>query len=288
MGLRAYALLAALLSIALWIGTVGAVRRVAEPLRLDVSSGRGASLSPASRAVLAELTEPLRITYFHTTAGMEQRPELRAFAERVTAALRSYRAAAPHRIILEERQPVRLSAAEDEAIRAGLQPLPESWSAEPIYLGVVARNMLDESAVIPMLSPLDEPRLEQAITSMIARLEDPSRPPPQAPLHGSSSVEDEAAAQIEQRASALRRELVVAEGAWFAAEGAAQADLARAKVLALRQALRAAEQERAAGAVRIPPWLAWLNILAAPVALLLAAAALQSRGLLRLRRERAS
>jgi len=252
LGPRLFAIIAAACALALFFSTVVLARALGPSLRLDVSAARSSTLSPASRAALGRLSEPVRLTLYRSLRGMQNRPDLRAFAERTAALLRAYKAAAPDRIVLEEREPVRFSPAEDEAIRLGLKPLAESWSVEPLYLGLVARNALDEAQAWPALSPEQEGLLEQIVTGMIVRLEDPNAPTPQVPTRASPEA---AAAMADLELGALQRALAVAEGKWLSAEPGA-AGSARTDMLLLRRQLRAAAQAQVRRRPAPPLWAA--------------------------------
>lgn len=250
LGPRLFAIIVALCACGLFVSSVVFVRTLTQGARLDLSQARSGTLSPPSQQVLQRLGEPVRLTLYRSIEGMESRPDLRAFAERTAALLDAYKAAAPERIVLEQREPVRFSAAEDEAIRLGLKPLAESWSVQPIYLGLVARNALDEAQSWPALSPEQEGLLEQIVTSMILRLEDPDAPAPQVPTRASPEA---AAAMADLEIGALQRALAVAEGKWLSAEPQA-AGAARAEMLRLRRALRTAAQAQVRRRPLPPLW----------------------------------
>lgn len=250
LGPRLFAVLCAMCAFVLFAASVALVRAGAQSMRVDLSLARSGTLSPISRAVLRRLGEPVRLTLYRSVSAMQSRPDLRAFAERTSAYLGAYKAAAPTRIVLEEREPVRFSAAEDEAIRLGLKPLSESWSVQPIYLGLVARNALDEAQAWPVLAPDQEGRLEQIITGMVMKLEDPKAPPPDVPVRATPAA---AAAMADLELGSLQRALAVAEGEWLSADPQA-APAAREEMLRLRRSLRVAAQAQVRRRSAPPVW----------------------------------
>lgn len=264
MGPWLFAVIASVCALVMFASSVVIVRTVGQSARVDISDFRGTKLSMATRRVLSGLREPVRLTLYRSVRGLEDRPDLRAFGERAAALLQAYEAAAPSRILLEEREPARFSRAEDDAIRAGLKPLAESWSVQPIYLGVVARNALDEQRSWPQLTPEQEGRLEQILTGMIHDLEDPGAPMPAAPLR--PLLQSRAAAADLERL-ALQRELAAAEGAWLSA-GPDDAAAAQARMLALRETLRRADEAQARRKPAPPLWAALGAVLGAPMLLL--------------------
>lgn len=264
-----FAVIAAACAVIMFASGVVIVRSLGQSARLDISAAQTTELSPATRRVLAQLREPIRITLFRSVRGLEDRPDLRAFGERTAALLQAYEAAAPHRILLEEQEPARFSRAEDHAIRAGLKPLAESWSVQPIYLGVVARNALDEERSWPQLTPDQEGRLERILTAMIHGLEDPEAPTPSAPMR---PVRQARGAADDLARLALQRRLAAAEGAWLSADPEAAA-AARAEMLALREELRQVDAAQARRRPAPPLWAALSAIFGAPSLLLGFAAA---------------
>lgn len=239
------------------------------PVRIDLSAQRGAHLSPGSRAVVAALKEPLVLTLYRTRRGLEQRPDIRDRGERVRTLLDAYQAASHRHIVLRERDPIRFSVLEDEALRAGVVPLRESRGDGWFYLGVAVSNTLDESLAIGQISGADEAGFERALTSLILRLDKPeaSAPPvPQRQLASSNLVQES------PKVRTLRGELAIAETALAKADVDAGQPNVREHVLRLRTALRAALQERSAQEARLWTLLVLGHIVALPCGLALAGA----------------
>ena len=79
------------------------------------------------------------------------------------------------RIRVTEIDPEPFSSNEDEALAAGLSPMPTD-GGDNLFFGLVARNSVDEQAVIPLFREEAEARLEYDLTRLIVDIERPARP----------------------------------------------------------------------------------------------------------------
>lgn len=144
-------------------------------LQLDLTERRLYTLSEGTRETLADLAEPIDLTFVYTREVGQGFPEIRAYAERVREVLRTYSALAGRSIRLQEVDPEPFSEAEDRALAAGLRGV-EVGAGDPLYFGLIGRNAIDDERVIPFFSPDREATLEYDLTRLIARLDDPSPP----------------------------------------------------------------------------------------------------------------
>ncbi len=165
--LAALAVLAILLGINLGVDGLGA--------QIDVTEGRLYTLSPATRAVLAGLPQPVTLRFFYSHTLGATLPSYGAYADRVRTMLRAYAEAAPGRIRLEFIDPAPFSDAEDQAIGFGLQAAPLD-QGEQVYFGLAGTNMLDDERVIRFFLPDHESQLEHDLTRLVAQLGTPQRP----------------------------------------------------------------------------------------------------------------
>lgn len=143
--------------------------------RLDLTQDRLYSLSTGTRTILGGLNEPVELKLYWSRSAAAERPALRAYAARVREMLQTYAARSRDMVRIVEVDPERYSAAEDEAVRAGLEPIDRTGEGDPIYLGVVGSNAVDEKIVAPVLPPDREPFLEYDLTRIVAELEEPQR-----------------------------------------------------------------------------------------------------------------
>ncbi|WP_339746190.1 Gldg family protein [uncultured Maricaulis sp.] len=144
-------------------------------VRIDLTQNGLYRLSPGTLAVIDRLNEPIEWRFYHSRAEAAQYPAVRSYATRVRELLRTYEKQSGGRIRLVEIDPAPFSRAEDEALAAGLQSLPTD-TGERIFFGLVARNSVDDQAVIDLFDQADEARLEYDLTRLISDVDRPERP----------------------------------------------------------------------------------------------------------------
>lgn len=144
-------------------------------VRIDLTQHGLYRLSPGTLAVIDRLNEPVEWRFYHSRAEAAQYPAVRSYATRVRELLRAYEKQSGGRIRLIEIDPAPFSQAEDEALAAGLAPLPTD-TGEQIFFGLVARNSVDDQAVIDLFDQADEARLEYDLTRLISDIDRPERP----------------------------------------------------------------------------------------------------------------
>ncbi|MBI1263353.1 MAG: hypothetical protein GC187_01300 [Alphaproteobacteria bacterium] len=146
------------------------MRATLEGVRLDLTESQLYRLSPGALAMIGRLEEPVSLTLYYSRREAAQYPAVRAYGARVRELLRTLSARSGGRLILQEIDPAPFSAAEDEAIAAGLSPLPTDDGGQ-IFFGLTARNAIDEARRIAFFDPRDEARLEYDIVRAITELE---------------------------------------------------------------------------------------------------------------------
>jgi ABC-2 type transport system permease protein len=144
-------------------------------IRLDLTENGLYRLSPASIEIIERLNEPVEWRFYYSRAEATDSPAIRAYAARVREYLQAYADRSGGRIRLLEIDPLPFSSDDDEAREAGLVPL-QAEGGEQIYFGLVARNSVDDEAVIPLFLRQTEARLEYDLTRLIAEIERPVRP----------------------------------------------------------------------------------------------------------------
>ena len=149
--------------------------QVLSGVRVDLTQNGLYRLSPGTLAVIDRLNEPVEWRFYHSRAEAAQYPAIRSYATRVRELLRAYEKQSGGRIRLIEIDPAPFSQAEDEALAAGLAALPTD-TGEQIFFGLVARNSVDDQAVIDLFDQTDEARLEYDLTRLISDIDRPERP----------------------------------------------------------------------------------------------------------------
>ncbi len=138
--------------------------------RLDLTQNGLYRLSPGSQDILDRLNEPVEWRFYYSRALAADYPAIRSYATRVREFLRGYEKRSGGRLELIEIDPQPFSEDEDLALSAGLTPIPTD-TGETIFFGLVARNSIDQQAVIALFDPEMEARLEYDLTRTIADIE---------------------------------------------------------------------------------------------------------------------
>lgn len=144
--------------------------------RFDATENKLYSLSPGTLAVFAQQKEPVALTLFFTPEAAQDAPAFRQYAARVRELLRTYAAKSNGKITFSEVNAAPFSPGEVQARAAGLQSVQLASDNDPLFLGLIATNSIDESQTIGFLAPEREPSLEYEITAALARLSNPQKP----------------------------------------------------------------------------------------------------------------
>lgn len=156
--------------LATWLG-----QALAGGARLDVTQARLHTLSPGTRAVLAELREPIRLELILSRRALAGYPALQSHAGQVEALLRSYVRAAHGRLDLVVTTPEPVSEAEDRALAAGLTAVPTP-EGDSLLFGLVGTNAGSGRELIALFTPERAPLLEYDLTRLVSRLAQPVKP----------------------------------------------------------------------------------------------------------------
>ncbi|WP_339333548.1 GldG family protein [uncultured Maricaulis sp.] len=143
--------------------------------RLDLTQDGLYRLSDGSVAVMDRLEEPVEWRFYYSRAEAAQYPAIRAYATRVREFLAAYADRSGGRVRVTEIDPEPFSTDEDAALGAGLTPMPTD-GGERLFFGLVARNSVDDQAIIPLFREEAEARLEYELTRLIVDIERPARP----------------------------------------------------------------------------------------------------------------
>lgn len=142
--------------------------------RVDLTENDLYSLSDGTRNILAQLEEPIDLTFFYSEKLANDVPGIKTYATRVQELLQEYALLSDGRIDLDTVDPEPFSEAEDDAVAAGVAGIPVTGT-ETIYLGLAGRNSTDDEKVIPFFDPSKERLLEYDITKLIYTLANPER-----------------------------------------------------------------------------------------------------------------
>lgn len=145
------------------------------PYKLDLTQNRQYTISEPTRALLAQIQEPITLRLYVSRGVREANPLLAAYADRVRDLLKAYRTASGDKIQLELIDPEPFSPEEDRAVGFGLQPIALESGANG-YLGLAGTNSTDDVDVIPVLSPERERFLEYDLSRLVYNLANPDKP----------------------------------------------------------------------------------------------------------------
>lgn len=146
-------------------------------LRYDATHDRLYTLSPSTKRAVTTLDEKVTLDFYAASGALADDPALRTYAARVLDMLKAYAANSKGKIVLVEHDPAPFSKTEDEALAAGIKATaglgPDD---DPLYLGLVITNAVDDKSVIPVFDPQREAGLEYEITRALIETVKPSRP----------------------------------------------------------------------------------------------------------------
>lgn len=146
-------------------------------LRVDVTENRAYTLTQGTREILASLEEPVTLEFYYSRRrATVHAPGLAPHMTRVQDLLQEYRDVSGGMVRLRIVDPEPFSEEEDEAALAGLAGIPAGPAGDPLFAGLVGRNLVDERAVIPFFDPQREPFLEYELTKLVYELSSPRRP----------------------------------------------------------------------------------------------------------------
>ncbi len=137
--------------------------------RIDLTQQHLYSLSQGTRALVADLKEPVRFRLFMSSGLTKQAPQLAAFASRVRSLLDSYVAAAKGNIVLEVIDPKSFSEEEDRAVAFGIDGF-NGAGGERLFFGLAATNSTTGKATIGVFAPDREAFLEYDLTRLVSEL----------------------------------------------------------------------------------------------------------------------
>ncbi len=171
---RMHAAIASVLIVLLFAATNVIISRWLSGARVDLTGAKLYTLSESADRVVSRLVEPVELEFVYSRAAAADLPGLQTHAGRVRELLREIEMRAGGKVILNETNPAPFSDEEDRVALAGLAPVDDG--GDPVFLGIIGRNTVDDLIVIPFLSPSRDVFLEYDLIRLIAQLDDPSPP----------------------------------------------------------------------------------------------------------------
>ncbi len=160
----------------LFLGVVMLSNAGLRGMRLDMTQNKLYTLTPGTRQVLAELTEPVNLYfYFSRDAAAKQSPLILPYANRVREFLEEIAARSGGKVRLRIVDPQPFSEDEDRAAELGLQSL-HTGGDDPLYFGLAGTNSTDGRSVLPSFQADREEFLEYDVAKLIHELGTPKKP----------------------------------------------------------------------------------------------------------------
>jgi ABC-type uncharacterized transport system involved in gliding motility auxiliary subunit len=164
-----------LLALALFVAFNALSRPLFRSARLDLTQEKLYTLSPGTRNILSELSEPVRLRFFFSKKVAKDTTPLLAFAQRVQELVEEYVANAGGKLKLEVLDPEPYSVEEEQAVEAGMQGVPLNAAGETLYFGLAGTNSIDDKESIPFIRQEREGLLEYDLTRMVYNLAHPKK-----------------------------------------------------------------------------------------------------------------
>ncbi|HEY7800309.1 MAG TPA: Gldg family protein, partial [Hyphomonadaceae bacterium] len=120
----AYAILATVLAVVIFVGLNLASWKWLAPARLDFTANKLFTLSPSAQLVVGRLVEPIELELVYSRGLGANVPQIRAHAERVRELMREIASRNGDNIRIRETDPLPFSDDEDRITMAGLSPAP--------------------------------------------------------------------------------------------------------------------------------------------------------------------
>jgi ABC-type uncharacterized transport system involved in gliding motility auxiliary subunit len=160
--------------LALFFGINALAGATVRGVRIDLTEGNLYSISDGSKAIAANIDEPIRLYFYFSKSLATGQPSLLNYGRRVRELLEEYERASGGQIILEVIDPEPFSDAEDEATSNGMAGIP--MGGDSFYFGLLGRNSIDGQEMIPFFDPAQEQFLEYQVSRLIHSLANPDRP----------------------------------------------------------------------------------------------------------------
>ena len=149
--------------------------RILGPARIDLTENRLFTLSEGTRAILANLDEPVTLRFYLSQRELERVPGIGGYADRVRALLNEYKRLSGGKLALHVIDPEPFSEEEDRAVGYGLRGVPLGLDEGNFYFGLAATNSVDDEEVIPFFASEREQFLEYDVTKLVHNLTKPKQ-----------------------------------------------------------------------------------------------------------------
>ncbi len=165
-----YYVLFFLLLLTAFVGLNLTANRFLRMYQYDFTEEKLHTLTPSSRRVLEDLPEPVIAKLYYSPILGERSPEMRLMYDRVRLLLEQFARLQPDKFSYKIYNPQPLDDIEDQAIAAGLQPLPLVDLNQNSFFGLVLSDGADRHRKIPFFALERYGYLEQDLIELIYQL----------------------------------------------------------------------------------------------------------------------
>lgn len=145
-------------------------------VRIDLTESRLFTLTEGTEQILKSIEEPINLHFYFSDTATVSRPQIRAYATRVTELLDEFKSVAGDRLRVQIIDPEPFTEAEDEAVAQGLRSAQLERNGDNVFMGIVGTNSVDGREVIPILDPTREQFLEYDLAKLVHSLNSDERP----------------------------------------------------------------------------------------------------------------
>ncbi len=145
-------------------------------VRMDLTESQLFTLTEGTEQILKSIEEPINLTFYSSDTATVSRPQIRAYARRVTELLDEFKSVAGERLRVRIIDPEPFTEAEDEAVAQGLRSAQLERNGDNVFMGIVGSNSVDGREVIPILDPTREQFLEYDLAKLVHSLNSDERP----------------------------------------------------------------------------------------------------------------
>ena len=170
-----YAILASLAAVVIFTGLSLASWKWLAPVRADFTANKLYTLSSSARQVVERVIEPVELEFVYSRSLGSDFPAIRGHADRVRQLMTEIATFSGGKVKLREIEPEPYSEEEERIAGAGLTPAPTD-RGDPLYIGVIGHNTVDDAIAIPFLAPERDALLEYELVRLISQLDDPAPP----------------------------------------------------------------------------------------------------------------
>lgn len=143
--------------------------------KTDFTMYKKYTLSQSSRDIIKDIKEPVFIKVYLSSNMVEEYPQYADYSKFVLRFLNKYQALSDGMVQVDIKNPEPYTALENEAKIAKIKPILDNNGQSNLYFGAVISNDAGDSYTIPKFIPERSYKLENDISRIIAKINNPQR-----------------------------------------------------------------------------------------------------------------